>query len=202
MKAKGRPAKKLKQIQKHLLAEARDGRYPTLWEAASAMDCHYMTVSRARHDLVAKGLLPEPPRSHRPPRASKAPGPVAQLVEQRTLNPSVEGSIPSRPTPPPYEPDPITVKGYSLDSIPIALTPEEQREELSRLARDGSRDEVRVSALSALARLDAMTGSQAGAGIPPPLTEEDRIARLSALCRAVGEGLARRAFERAFGVSA
>lgn len=198
----GRPATKLKEIQQYLLAEAASGRHPTLFQAADATNSHYMTVSRARTQLVASGQLPAPPRSYRAPRQPSAAvtprGPVAQRTEQRA---APAGRV--SPSPPESVSSPVSAEEDTalLRAISVSLSPEEQREELSRLARDASRDEVRVSALSALARLDSMTGSQAGAGIPPPLTEEDRIARLSTLCRAVGENVARLAFKAAFGTA-
>jgi len=194
---KGRPATKLKEIQQYLLVEAALGRHPTLWEAADATKAHYMTVSRARASLVNTGQLPAPPRSYKPPRAVRVATESPSASDQGHPA-AVRPAVPSLPSSP--EPDSSQSKDEDevLRAISVSLSPEEQREELSRLARDASRDEVRVSALSALARLDSMTGSQVGAGIPPPLTEEDRIARLSVLCRAVGESVARLAFKMAF----
>jgi hypothetical protein len=83
------------------------------------------------------------------------------------------------------------------------LTPEEQRQRLSNLARQASLTgnfQLEIAAIQALARLDAQIGARDRLGPGPPLTDEDKIHRLSLLIEACGKRITRKAWRKAFGV--
>jgi hypothetical protein len=79
-----------------------------------------------------------------------------------------------------------------------ALSLDEQRERLSWLAQNAAREEVQISALSTLARLDAMAGIRSGPSSGAVLTEEDAVDHLSLLMRANGRSRVDRALLLAF----
>lgn len=84
----------------------------------------------------------------------------------------------------------------AIDALPI-LTPDQRKKLLSAI---GMRPAQGVGQSSALKILDDMDkAAKGGVGPPEPLTEEDRIVRLSRLMKAVGPQTSQKAMEAAFG---
>jgi len=79
------------------------------------------------------------------------------------------------------------------------LSTQEQREHLSWLALNATRDEARVAAHRALQQLDQSLGVQTKLGPGEPLTKEGRVFRLSLLMEACGKDTTLEAMNRAFG---
>lgn len=104
------------------------------------------------------------------------------------------------PTVPYDEPPPETDSAPTVEAIinSSVLTPQEQRERLSWLAHHAAREGDQVSALRALQQLDAALSAHQSPGPGVPLTDEDRIRRLSLLLEACGEELSAQAWKRAF----
>jgi len=83
----------------------------------------------------------------------------------------------------------------------LPLTAEEQRQRLSTVARNAAitgNFQLEIAAIQALARLDAQIGARDRLGPGPPLTDDDKIHRLSLILQAVGKRIARKAWERTF----
>ena len=78
------------------------------------------------------------------------------------------------------------------------LSTQEQREHLSWLALNATRDEARVAAHRALQQLDQALGVQTKLGPGEPLTREGRIFRLSLLMEACGKDVAEESMRRVF----
>lgn len=173
-----------KSIQDFLLAEASAGRHPVLRDLVSRFGCSPMTASRARRALVESGLLPAPPRSRRPG--------TAPLTARESRLTSLGDSVPA--------PDDRTLVRDLLDIATGGgtLTTDEQRERLSHLAQHASREEVQISALSTLARLDAMAGAGRQNRRPSSLTDDELVERASLILRAIGRSHADRALALAF----
>lgn len=94
------------------------------------------------------------------------------------------------------------VEKVTLNDTGLPLTAEEQRQRLSTVARNAAitgNFQLEIAAIQALARLDAQIGARDRLGPGPPLTDDDKIHRLSLLLEAVGKRLARKAWERAYG---
>lgn len=192
------------RVQEFLLAEAAERRYPVLREVAARLKVNIMTAQKARAELVQAGRLPEPLRSYRHRKERRASGrpPVvksgaeirtASVLEPVTRAPvDAEGAIP-KPLPPS-----LSENDLLLGATSPALTTDEQRQRLSWLADNAQREEVRLSAISALARIDSMSGGQSTARKFDPLNEEDRVYHLSLLMKAVGKHGTERAFAVAF----
>lgn len=182
-----------KEIRGYLLAQAAAGIHPTIREVATQFHCSFMTVSKARRQLINQGLLPEPPRSSRGPRTPRGV--------------SREDALPDLVSLPGDGGEPKSLSGTNLvrDLIAGATSPalslDEQRERLSYLAQNAAREEVQISALSALARLDALAGVRSGPSSGPILSDEEAIDHLSLLLKANGQSRAERAYALAFPAS-
>jgi len=177
----------VQEVQDWLLVQAGAGVYPTLREVALRFGCTQMTVSRGRRALIEAGLLPEPPRSA---QAGKTRG---RLTKGETTLPHMAEVVEAVASPdlPSVEEELARATGRGI------LSTDEQREKLSYLAENAMREEVRISALSTLARLDAMAGAQRQKG-RVDLTEEERHAHTVLLLQALGQQASRRALEEAF----
>lgn len=93
------------------------------------------------------------------------------------------------------------VDAATMNNSGLPLTAEEQRQRLSTVARNAAATgnyQLEIAAIQALARLDAQIGARDRLGPGPPLTDDDKIHRLSLLLEAVGKRTARKAWERAF----
>jgi hypothetical protein len=181
------------RIAAHLLAEAAAKRFPVLRQVAQDLEVNIMTAQKVRARLVKEGKLPKPPRSYRHPkekRASQAGGAGAGAVG--VAAPRESGGVVAAPSPP-------TENDLLLGATSASLTTEEQRQRLSYLADNAQREEVRLSAISALARIDSMAGGSSTARKFDPLNEEDRIYHLSLIMKAVGKDGTERAEAIAFG---
>ena len=148
----------------------------------------YRTVSRLR----AEGRIP---RSERQPPAD------APIYIQPTIQP---------PEPaPPEEPEALSAPSFfdrpptawtaddleAINALPI-LSADQRKKLLSAIAMRPGGGLAQASAISKLDEIDKGASSQIGP--PPPLTEDQRIERLSRLMRAVGQQTAKKSMEVAF----
>lgn len=204
-----RPGTRQREIQDFLLSEAASGRHPVLREVALRFNAAIMTVSKARRQLISAGLLPEPPRSSRGgrPRRPITLPPVEIVSDPGTIRPSRRGAEDGVGAEPGAEPPasdvarvlpPGMVRDILAAATGPALSLDEQRERLSWLAQNAAREEVQISALSTLARLDAMAGVRSGPSNGAVLTEEDAIDHLSLLMKANGKARTDAAYHNAF----
>jgi hypothetical protein len=83
----------------------------------------------------------------------------------------------------------------AIDSLPV-LTADQRRKLLSAIGMRPSQGTSQVSALGKLDDMDQDVGRRVGP--PAPLTEDEQVARLSRLMRAVGPRVSERAKEAAF----
>lgn len=152
------------------------------------------TVSTARQALVQMGLLP---RSF----YDRRNGPGASPEESGAPDGPPMGSPPG-PS--------VAVEGVqTLAKIEEALkkdlgeplTPENSRKRLSAIARkcaELGEYNLEISAIQALARLDAQLGARDRLGPGPPLSEEAKTHRIALLLEAVGPKITAKALVEAF----
>jgi len=86
----------------------------------------------------------------------------------------------------------------SIDSLPV-LSPDQRRKLLSAI---GMRPSQGTSQVAALGKLEDLDNSARGTvGPPEPLTDDERVVRLSRLMKAVGQRIVNIALEAAFGTT-
>jgi hypothetical protein len=152
-------------IADHLLSEHQAGRQPTLQQVAMEFRTNITLVSVARRELIRNGILPEPPRAS---RRKKTPEEKIAANAVRLQN-SVS-SVPSG--------DALIARMLGAGR---AMTVDERRIFFSDLARSTDRDEIKVSALSALSRLEATLKIEQSLGPSAPRTRDEADVRISEL---------------------
>lgn len=144
------------------------GEFLTLKEIAARSSCSIRTAHTVRTFLVASGEIP--------PRLSPRHG--GRPKKSRPLD---------IPTPP---------LGGLFDME--GLSTEQQRSILSQLIVSSPNDAIKVAAQNALTRLDSISGSSVNLGPGAPLSESDRVNRLSTLMSACGLVTVRTALKLSF----
>lgn len=172
-----------KSIQDWLLSEAAAGRFPVLREVQARFGVAPMTASRARRALIQSGLLPEVPRSRKPAGPLTRSEERLDSLSETVADPSAPGTV---------EQEIAAATGGGM------LSTDEQRERLSWLADHAQREEVRISALSTLARLDAMAGASRRQNRGLVLSEDELLDRTALLLRGLGRSRCDRALALAF----
>lgn len=160
-------------------------------QVVEALNVSIGTVSAARSFLVQTGVIQRSFYDRSSPMIEgelpedTAPGPilatsgVAELEKEIAARQKVADTV--------------------VNGSGVPLTAEEQRQRLSTVARNAAitgNFQLEIAAIQALARLDAQIGARDRLGPGPPLTDDDKIHRLSLLLEAVGKRIARKAWER------
>lgn len=180
------------QIRLYLIAEAAEGRIPTAQDVANQFGVARTYVHRIRSELVAAGALPQSPRGR---YIDKDPGTKLSIDLDRAVRNATIKSL-SEATAPltaamADEASKIHKSFDLLDLNARAMTTDERRIFYSELARKTHRQEIKVSALAALDRLEARVRSDDHVGPPDPLTETEANERIAELERARADLAAR-----------
>jgi hypothetical protein len=150
----------------------------------------YRTVSRLR----AEGRIPRSERQ--PPAADYAPTHIQPPTQPPEPVPSEEPEALSAPSFFDRPPTAWTADDLeAINALPI-LSADQRKKLLSAIAMRPGGGLAQASAISKLDEIDKGASSQIGP--PPPLTEDQRIERLSRLMRAVGQQTAKKSMEVAF----
>lgn len=177
---------KLEQAKRYLLENPHTSNEGVV----KALKVSPRLVSMARSALRRDGRIPKAPGD----RSWSARTPAAVLAPQI---PSVQDA------------ESLVVQG-TAELLKKAQEAEKKAghefsvEEQLQLCRQFANDpnevaQVRLAALTVYNKIKADIGARDQLGPGKPLTEEDRVSRLSLLCAAVGLRIAVAAFERAFG---
>lgn len=169
------------RISAFLLSELSAGRIPTAHEVAKQFGCSRVYVHQVRSKLIAQGKLPVSPRGK---GGLGDPGDRLSLDLDRVVRAATLKSL-SDAKGPLTDAMTETARGlFTFDPDARAMTPDERRVFYSELARKTHRQEIKVSALAALDRLDARIRAADHIGPPDPLTETEANARIAELERA------------------
>lgn len=163
-------------------------------QVVEALNVSIATVSAARSFLVQTGV-------------------ISRSFYDRS-SPTIEGELPDESSPGPILATSgvsdleqemaarAAVEAATLTNTGLPLTAEEQRQRLSTVARNAAitgNYQLEIAAIQALARLDAQIGARDRLGPGPPLTDEDKVHRLSLLIEACGKRITRKAWEKVYG---
>lgn len=148
----------------------------TLEAQAKLSGTSISTVRKARAELIEEGLLSPSYRAPLFPPKSTPETTGDKLIK----------SLPSEEI------------GKLLEDYDGSLTPQDMRKILHGIAATADNPANRIQAIIAIARLDAQEGKRDTLGPGPPLTDDDKVHRLSLLLEACGKTLAREAWGKAF----
>ena len=154
--------------------------HATNQQVMDATGCKARTVPAARRALISAGLIQPSYYDRRAPE-SVPPMPTEALAQGQEELRSIFNDL----------------QGSSETS----LTPEEMRNRLSALARRASLEgnaALEINAIQAIARLDSQLGSKTTLGPGPPLTRDDKIARLGLILDICGIDILVEAAQKTF----
>lgn len=183
-----RPAIARARLETFLLSEAREGRIPTAVETAKHLGISRIYVHQVRSKLIAQGKLPPSPRGN---SGVGDAGARLSLDLDRVVRDATLKSFASATKPLTAAISETARELFAFDPDARAMTPDERRVFYSELARKTHRQEIKVSALAALDRLDARIRAADHIGPPDPLTETEANERLAELERARADLAAR-----------
>lgn len=159
------PGTKAEEIRAYLLSEHSEGRKASALKTALQFDCSRAYVHRLRNELKragafsTSGAIAFGPNGGHNPTGYNGSNPAAKLSRVSSSFPTSEAG---------------------------AMSPSERKLFLSDLARFTDREEIKVSAISALNRLEASLRTEEQR-VRAPLTPEEAAARFTRLERAFNE---------------